>query len=73
MKNLFDLIDIADVSSDVIMNALSSSLSDFEDAVQVESAKQNDIGMIITRNKTDFLKSDIVVLTPEEFIQLHQK
>jgi len=44
-------------------------MTDFEDAVQAETAKQNDIGIIITRNKVDFKKCDIEVLTPEEFIR----
>ena len=51
------------------MHALRSKLTDFEDAVQVESAKQSGIGIIITRNKTDFVKSDVSIFTPEEFLR----
>ena len=68
LRNLFGFIDIAYVSSQVIINALQSELTDFEDAVQVESAKENGIGIIITRNKADFVKSDVVVFTPDEFV-----
>jgi predicted nucleic acid-binding protein len=69
LSSLFELVDIADVSSRVIMNALNSELTDFEDAVQIESAKQNGIGIIITRNKADFVKSDISIFTPDEFFR----
>jgi predicted nucleic acid-binding protein len=68
LRNLFGFIDIAYVSSQVIINALQSELTDFEDAVQVESAKENGIGIIITRNKADFVKSDVSVFTPDEFV-----
>ncbi|MCK9270935.1 MAG: PIN domain-containing protein [Bacteroidales bacterium] len=71
--DLFGFIEVCDVSSEVIMNALQSNLSDFEDAVQVESARQNGIGIIITRNKADFVKSDVVVFTPDEFFQQYQR
>jgi len=36
LKNLFDFIDIADVSKEIIFSALNSELTDFEDAVQTE-------------------------------------
>jgi len=68
LKNLFDFIDIAGVSKEVIISALNSELTDFEDAVQTESARQNNINVIITRNITDFKKSKLEIYTPSEFI-----
>ena len=59
LKNLIDFIDIADVSKEVIVSALNSELTDFEDAVQTECARQNDINIIITRNIADFKKSKL--------------
>ena len=69
LKNLFVFVDIAGVGRKIVLSALESEMTDFEDAVQAETAKQNDIGIIITRNKVDFKKCDIEVLTPEEFIR----
>jgi len=69
LKNLFDFIDIADVSKEVIISALNSELTDFEDAVQTECARQNDINIIITRNIADFKKSKLEIFTPSEFIR----
>ena len=68
LKNLFDFIDIAGVSKEVIVSALNSELTDFEDAVQTECANQNDITIIITRNIADFKKSNLEIFTPSEFI-----
>lgn len=68
LKNLFDFIDIAGVSKEIIFSALNSELIDFEDAVQAECASQNDINIIITRNISDFNKSKLEIFTPSEFI-----
>jgi predicted nucleic acid-binding protein len=64
--------DIAGVNKEVILNALNSGLSDFEDAVQIQCAVLNYISIIITRNKSDFKTKEISVLTPEEFL-VYQK
>lgn len=69
LKDFFDFVDVAGVSREAIFNALDSELTDFEDAVQTESAKQNAISIIITRNKSDFKMSDMEVFTPDEFIR----
>jgi len=71
-NTLFDLIDVAGVEREAVLNALVSEMNDFEDAIQAESAKQNDIKTIITRNKSDFKKAEVAVFTPDEFIQQHQ-
>jgi predicted nucleic acid-binding protein len=68
LKNLFDFIDVAGVGKEVIISALNSELTDFEDAVQTECAGQNDINIIITRNIADFKKSKLEIFTPSEFI-----
>ncbi len=71
LKNLFDFIGIAGVSNEIIFSALNSELTDFEDAVQIECASQNDINIIVTRNINDFKKSKLEVFTPIEFIGQH--
>ncbi|MCI5158340.1 MAG: hypothetical protein D3906_07825 [Candidatus Electrothrix sp. AUS1_2] len=54
----------------MILNALRSGLPDFEDAVQVETAKQTEVSIIVTRNTTDFVQADIKVCSPAEFVRL---
>ena len=45
------------------------SFKDFEDVIQPFSAKaEGDMTAIITRNKQDFLSSEIPVYSPEEFL-----
>lgn len=68
LTNLFEHIKIAGVETMIILNALKSNIKDFEDAIQIETAKQNDIRVVITRNKKDFEKSDLEIYTPNEYI-----
>ncbi|NOX48690.1 MAG: PIN domain-containing protein [Chlorobi bacterium] len=68
LKNLFMFIKIAGVDSVSILNALNSDMTDFEDAVQFETAKQNNIQIIVTRNQSDFEDSGLKIYRPEDFI-----
>lgn len=67
---LCKLFSIVDTSSLDIINALSSEVSDFEDAVMIESAVRYGVDCIVTRNVKDYSKSSIPVFAPEEFISL---
>lgn len=67
--DLLCFFDVASVDKEVIIQALQSDMSDFEDAVQAYSAKQKNISIIITRNEKDFLESGLEVYTPETFLQ----
>ncbi len=68
LKNFFSIIDVVGVDKNIILNSLQSDRNDFEDAVQIETAKQNDISTIITRNKKDFENSGLQIVTPLEYI-----
>ncbi len=68
IKSLFTFLKILAIDAQIVMSALNSRLKDFEDAIQVEAAKMNNVDVIITRNKKDFINSDIEVFTPEEFL-----
>jgi len=46
-----------------------SDFEDLEDAVQYFAAKEQNMDIIITRNKKDFILSKIKVLTPAEFLK----
>jgi len=48
---------------------MKSDFNDLEDAVQYFAAKGGGMDVILTRNKKDFVLSDIDVLTPAEFIK----
>jgi predicted nucleic acid-binding protein len=45
------------------------NLSDLEDAMQIASATACQADVIVTRNTSDFARSRIPVMTPEDFVQ----
>jgi len=67
--SLIQILDVIGIDKDIVIQALECDLPDFEDAIQVFSAKSNSIDLIITRNVADFSTSGMKVLTPQEFIQ----
>jgi predicted nucleic-acid-binding protein len=56
------------VDEKILTEALSSEISDFEDAVIEASAKKAGAEYILTRNAKDFKKSAIESITPEELL-----
>lgn len=67
--SLIQILEVIGIDKDIVIQALESDVPDFEDAIQVFSAKSNSINLIITRNKADFANSGIKILDPQEFIQ----
>ncbi len=59
---------ICELDEVIIEKALNSDLPDFEDSLQYFSALRSECDMIITRNGKDFKKSQIPVMTPDEFL-----
>ena len=68
ISNLIEVVDVLGVDKNIIVKAIKSNLKDFEDAVQVSAAEYNEIQIIVTRNKSDFLDSGLEILTPKELI-----
>jgi predicted nucleic acid-binding protein len=68
IKKLMKLFEIAPVNRTVLVSALSSGFSDFEDAVIHESAVHKEVQGIVTRDLTGFKKSNIQVYSPEELL-----
>ncbi len=58
------------VDQTTIDEALQSEFIDFEDALQYFSARRFDADVIITRNKSDFEKSQIPCYEPVEYLAL---
>jgi predicted nucleic acid-binding protein len=70
---LRDIFQTVPLDQKIINMALDSDFRDFEDAIQYYSAVRADVDYIITRNKKDFLKTDMPLLTPKEFLAIHGK
>lgn len=61
--------ETSDLTDRIIDKGLSSKFSDFEDALQYHCALKMDCNILITRNEKDFKKSDIPVMTPDEYLK----
>lgn len=67
---LLSLISVCPTDESMLKNALTSPVTDYEDAVQCESAMAMNLDGIITRNAKDFEKSPIPVYSPCEFLEM---
>jgi len=70
LKYLKSLLEVLPVDKRVIESALNSEFDDFEDAIQYFCAEQNGINFFITRNKIDYEKAQINILTAKEFLSM---
>ena len=64
------LVHVTPLDEKIIDLALNSEFSDFEDAIQYFSALQNEVEVLLTRNLKDYKKTQISVLTAQDFINL---
>jgi len=63
------LVNILNLDHKIIELALSNEeFTDFEDGLQYYSALENNVDLILTRNKKDFKNSKLPVLTAEEYL-----
>ena len=69
IKALLEVVEVIGVDKKIIVNALDSNLKDFEDVVQVFASEANDIEVIITRKKSDFINTSLRIITPKEFLK----
>ncbi|MCF7956082.1 MAG: PIN domain-containing protein [Phycisphaerae bacterium] len=65
-----DLFTTVPLDEKIINMSIDSDFDDFEDAIQYFSAVRCDSDCIITRNKKDFSRSDVPVLSPGEFLSI---
>ncbi len=68
LKNLFNSAKVLPFEFDAIETAISSDITDFEDAIQFHIAQKDNCDAIITRNIKDYKNSTIPVLTAEQFL-----
>ncbi len=73
ISNLIQFVDLIGIDKEIIIEALATKLTDFEDSIQSVASTYNDIDYIITRNTKDFKDSDVKALTPVEFINLTRR
>ncbi len=67
---LFSLFEILDTCGIDCRKALTSEVSDYEDAVMIEAAARAEIDCIVTRNLKDYAGAPMPVYSPEQFVKL---
>ncbi len=72
IESLLKIVEIIGVDKTTILKAISLKIKDFEDGIQVSATLLNDIEVIITRNEKDFIGSNVIVNTPNEFLKNYQ-
>ncbi|MFZ2654297.1 MAG: PIN domain-containing protein [Victivallales bacterium] len=72
LRCLRDEFNVVDLTSQILNQAIDSKMRDFEDAIQYFSAGRADADFLITRNPEHFPRNDITVMTPDEFLAVHE-
>ena len=67
---LFNLFEILDTCGIDCRRALTSDISDYEDAVMIEAAARAEIDCIVTRNLKDYAGAPMPVYSPAQFVEL---
>jgi len=63
------LVEVLPMTDKILELALVSDFKDFEDAIQYHTALEHEMDLILTRNKKDFKKSVLPVLTAKEYLK----
>jgi predicted nucleic acid-binding protein len=71
INQLMRILDVLSMDREVVIQALSSGFRDFEDSLQNAAAINSGmIGIIVTGNVKDYSKSEMGVMTPENFLKI---
>lgn len=64
------IINVLSVNDKIIELALASDFHDFEDAIQYNTAIENSISTLLTRNLKDYKKADIAIMTAQQYLNI---
>lgn len=71
LNQLMNLTDLLIIDKQIALKAMNSKFKDFEDALQNYACESyGKIDLILTRNTKDYKKSEISVMTPEQFYKM---
>jgi predicted nucleic acid-binding protein len=71
IESLISFIEVLAIDKSIILNALNSEIDDFEDSIQIFASISNSIDFIITRNISDYIKSEVPAFTPKYFVETY--
>jgi predicted nucleic acid-binding protein len=63
------IVNVLAVNDKIIELALLSNFQDFEDAIQYNTAIENTITTLLTRNLKDYKKAEITILTAQQYLK----
>ena len=70
LKDLLGIVEVAPSFTQSAVDALSSEMKDFEDALQAFAARSCGTEILLTRNISDYQGVDFLsVLTPKDFMK----
>ena len=69
LKSICELLQVVGTTHEEVLNAIDTAeFKDFEDCIQTKCAKTAGADYVITRNNSDFSRSEIPVRTPQELL-----
>lgn len=71
IRKIRTFVNVVDMNQKIVDQALNSDLRDFEDALQIFSAENSVMDIIVTRNIADYKNSNLSVLKPVEVVALY--
>ena len=73
VRRLLELFSVTEVNEAVLVKAVNSDFSDFEDAVLYQASCYAGVDSIVTRNGKDFKTALLPIYSPDELWQLIQQ
>ncbi len=70
LSKLFLLFEPLDTAGEDCRRAIPSPVSDYEDAVMIETASREKVDCVVTRDKEGFSLSPVRVLSPKDLIRV---
>ena len=70
---MLKVITVVDTRVSDIQEAIQLQFSDFEDAVIAATAARENADFLITRNTSDFLKSNVPAISPVDFLKKYSE
>lgn len=61
------------IDTNIVIDALTSPIADYEDAVMEQVAERTDMECIVTRNQKDYEAGLTQIYLPEEFVRLMEQ
>jgi predicted nucleic acid-binding protein len=70
VRGLREIVGVAAIDEEMVDRAIANPHKDFEDSIRYHCARENELHSVITRNGTDYLSDDVLILSPQEFMAM---